>query len=78
MVRFPGLPKISENIEAVSIVDRYLEHSRIFVFANDGNPLYFITSADLMTRNLDRRLEVLGPGVRPGITQLWLRHAARP
>lgn len=57
----PGLPKFSENIEAVSIVDRFLEHSRIFVFENDGHPEYYITSADLMTRNLDRRLEVTCP-----------------
>ncbi len=57
----PGLPKYSENIEAVSIVDRFLEHSRIFVFTNDGKPLYYLSSADLMTRNLDRRLEVTCP-----------------
>ncbi|MFW5687598.1 MAG: polyphosphate kinase 1 [Bacteroidota bacterium] len=57
-VLVPGVKMLSENIEAISIVDRYLEHSRIFVFHNDGNPLYYISSADLMSRNLDNRIEV--------------------
>lgn len=57
-VLVPGVKKLSENIEAISIVDRYLEHSRIFVFHNNGNPEYFISSADLMSRNLDHRIEV--------------------
>ncbi len=57
----PNKLGLSENIEAISIVDRFLEHSRVFVFENDGNPLYFIGSADWMTRNLDYRLEVTVP-----------------
>ena len=57
----PGKEGLSENIEVVSIVDKYLEHSRIFVFCNNGQPLYFISSADLMTRNLDHRVEVTCP-----------------
>jgi len=57
----PGLKGISENIEAISIVDNYLEHSRIYIFANDGNPDVFISSADFMTRNLDSRVEVTCP-----------------
>ncbi len=57
----PGIKGMSENIEAVSIVDRYLEHSRIFVFCNDGNELYYFSSADWMTRNLDYRVEVTCP-----------------
>ncbi len=57
-VLVPGVKKLSENIEAISIVDRYLEHSRVFVFHNDGDPLYYISSADLMSRNLDHRIEV--------------------
>mgnify|MGYP001823733758 FL=1 len=57
----PGVKHISENIEAISIVDRYLEHPRVFVFYNRGNPRYMISSADLMTRNLDYRVEVLCP-----------------
>ncbi|MBW6479295.1 MAG: polyphosphate kinase 1 [Bacteroidales bacterium] len=57
-VLVPGVKGLSENIEAISIVDRYLEHARIFVFHNNGNRQYFITSADLMARNLDHRIEV--------------------
>ena len=57
----PGVKGISDNIRAVSIVDRYLEHPRAYVFHNKGNPRYFIGSADLMTRNLDYRVEALCP-----------------
>ena len=57
----PGVKGISENIEAISIVDRFLEHPRAYVFYNRGNPRYLIGSADLMTRNLDYRVEVLCP-----------------
>ena len=57
----PGVKGISENIQAVSIVDRYLEHPRVYVFYNAGDPEYYIGSADLMTRNLDYRVEVLCP-----------------
>jgi len=57
----PGVPGLSENIEGRALVDRYLEHSRIFIFAHGGNPRFFITSADLMTRNIDRRVEVTCP-----------------
>ncbi len=56
-----GIPGLSENIEGISIVDKYLEHSRIFVFANGGNERYFISSADWMPRNLNRRIEVAVP-----------------
>ena len=57
----PGVPGMSENIEAISVVDKYLEHSRIYIFGNDGNPEVFISSADFMTRNLDARVEVTCP-----------------
>ena len=57
----PGLPGLSENIEVVSVVDKYLEHSRIFIFGNGGEEKYYISSADWMTRNLDSRVEVACP-----------------
>ena len=57
----PGVKGMSENIEAVSIVDNYLEHSRVYIFGNAGDPEVFISSADFMNRNLDGRVEVTCP-----------------
>jgi len=57
----PGLKNYSENIEAISIVDNFLEHSRVFIFGNNDNPEVFISSADFMTRNIDARVEVTCP-----------------
>jgi len=57
----PGLKDISENIKARGIVDRFLEHSRFMIFCNNGNEECYITSADLMPRNIDRRIEVTCP-----------------
>lgn len=54
----PGIPNQSENISVISIVDRYLEHARVFKFENNGFPVYLISSADWMERNLDKRIEV--------------------
>lgn len=56
-----GAPDFSGNIRAVGIIDRYLEHSRILIFCNQGNPKYFIGSADWMPRNLLNRIEVMAP-----------------
>jgi polyphosphate kinase len=57
----PGIKDISDNIEVCSIVDRYLEHARIFYFRNGGHEEVYLSSADWMRRNLDRRLEILCP-----------------
>jgi polyphosphate kinase len=57
----PGVAGVSDNIEVVSIIDRYLEHSRIFYFRNGGHEEVYLSSADWMERNLDRRLETLFP-----------------
>jgi polyphosphate kinase len=65
----PGLPGMSENIEAISIVDNYLEHTRLYIFGNAGNPEVYISSADFMTRNLDGRVEVTCPIYDPEIKQ---------
>jgi polyphosphate kinase len=65
----PGIKGMSENIVAISIVDNFLEHSRIFIFCNDNNPDVFISSADFMTRNLDGRVEVTCPIYQEDIKQ---------
>jgi polyphosphate kinase len=57
----PGVEGISENIEIISIIDRFLEHPRVIITHNDGDPLVYISSADWMTRNIDHRIEVAAP-----------------
>ena len=65
----PGVEGMSENIEAISVVDKFLEHPRLFVFGNEGDPKIYISSADWMTRNLDFRVEVGCPIYDPDIKQ---------
>jgi polyphosphate kinase len=62
----PGVPDLSENIEVVSIVDRFLEHSRIYYFFNGGSEEVYLASADWMSRNLDKRVELMFPIEEPG------------
>lgn len=57
----PGVPGLSERIRVVSVIDRYLEHARIFFFHNDGSASVFLASADWMQRNFDRRVEIAFP-----------------
>jgi polyphosphate kinase len=70
----PGIAGVSDNIEVISIVDKFLEHNRVFIFHNVGKPDLFIGSADLMTRNLDHRIEVVVPivdeKIKKQITQI--------
>ena len=65
----PGLVGWSENIEAISIVDRYLEHSRVFIFHNKGKEDIYLSSADWMVRNLSYRIEVAFPIYAPHIRE---------
>jgi polyphosphate kinase len=69
----PGLPGVAESVKGRSIVDRFLEHARVYRFLNGGAPVLFLSSADLMKRNLDRRVEVAFPvfdeGAREEIEQ---------
>ena len=69
----PGVENLSENIEVRSIVGRFLEHSRIFYFYNDGNEEIYLSSADMMQRNLDRRVEVTFPIEDPSLKQELIR-----
>jgi polyphosphate kinase len=57
----PGVPGLSENIRVISIIDRFLEHARIFYFLNDSKPDYFLASSDWMQRSFDRRIELMFP-----------------
>jgi polyphosphate kinase len=63
----PAIPGVSDNIEVVSIIDRYLEHARIFHFRNGGHDEVYLSSADWMTRNLDKRLETMFPVNDPSL-----------
>jgi polyphosphate kinase len=65
----PGKQGFSENIEVVSIIDKFLEHARIWIFGNHGDEKIFLLSADLMTRNLDHRVEVGFPIYSKAIKQ---------
>jgi polyphosphate kinase len=65
----PGIPGVSDNIQIISVVDRYLEHPRVTIFHNEGEPIVWISSADWMTRNIDHRVEVGCPIYDPQLKQ---------
>jgi polyphosphate kinase len=65
----PGVEGLSERIRAVSIIDRFLEHGRVFYFENGGAPEYWLASADWMPRNLDHRVEVAFPVLEPALQE---------
>jgi polyphosphate kinase len=65
----PGLKGVSDSVEVVSIVDRYLEHARVFYFRNGGDEEVYLSSADWMTRNLDKRIELAFPVESPEARQ---------
>lgn len=69
----PGVPGLSDNIRVVSILDRYLEHARACVFGNGGNPEVFLSSADWMPRNLDRRVELMFPVLQEDLKERVIR-----
>ena len=65
----PGVEKQSANIHAISIIDKYLEHARVYIFCNGGKEKMFMGSADMMTRNLDNRVEVCFPLLSPHVRE---------
>lgn len=65
----PGVPGLSENIKVISIIDKYLEHARVWIFTNGGEERVFLSSADFLTRNLDRRVEVSFPVLDPYVKE---------
>jgi polyphosphate kinase len=69
----PGVKGLSENVRVTSVVDRFLEHSRIYYFGNGGDPLVYIGSADWMDRNLSRRVEVVFPIEPPDLKQRLIK-----
>ncbi|CAN5545574.1 polyphosphate kinase 1 [soil metagenome] len=74
----PGVPKLSERTRVVSVVGRFLEHSRVYWFGHNDRPEVYIGSADAMRRNLDRRIEVLAPVENPNLQTLIMKRVLEP
>jgi polyphosphate kinase len=74
----PGVKGVSDNIRVISIVGRFLEHSRVFYFAHDGHPELFLSSADMMGRNLNRRVELMFPVEDPAFIKRVKQEALDP
>ena len=74
----PGVPRVSETIEVRAIIDRFLEHGRVFHFANGGKDEVYIGSADWMPRNFHRRVEAMVPIEDPALRAAPHRHPAAP
>ncbi|MBC7804821.1 MAG: polyphosphate kinase 1 [Akkermansiaceae bacterium] len=70
----PGVPGVSENVTVTSVVGQFLEHSRCYYFENAGDPILYLGSADLMTRNLDRRVEVMFPVEKPELRDYVVKY----
>jgi polyphosphate kinase len=73
----PGVKRLSRTIEVISVVDRYLEHARVFYFQNGGHDEVYLSSADWMTRNLDKRLELLFPVRDPNLKRRMRKFLSR-
>jgi polyphosphate kinase len=74
----PGVPGVSDNIRVTSVVGRFLEHERVFVFGAPGHERYYLSSADWMPRNLHRRVEVLVPVMAPSLRERLAKEVVRP
>ena len=70
----PGIKGLSENIRVISVIDHYLEHSRIYYFANRGTEEVYLSSADLMPRNLERRVELMFPVLQENLRKLVIEN----
>jgi polyphosphate kinase len=74
----PGIPGLSDNIRVISIVGRFLEHSRVFCFHNDGADDVYLSSADWMDRNFFRRIELCFPVLDPALKRRVIREGLQP
>ena len=74
----PGIPELSENVRVISVIGRFLEHSRVFYFHNEGNEDVYLASADWMDRNFFRRIELCFPVLDPALKRRVIREGLQP